>query len=79
MNSQILGLRVASAVFGLIGLGQLTRILLGVPITVGHIYIHRWMSAIAVVVLGTLCLWLWRLACQSAGAKPGAPTAPPAA
>ncbi len=64
MNSQILGLRVASVVFGVICLGQLFRILLNLQVLVaGHIVARRW-SAVAVVLTAALCVWLWTLTLQ---------------
>ncbi len=62
MKSQILGLRVASAIFGLVCLGQLLRIVLDLKVLIGSIWIHRWASGVAGLIAGGLCLWLWRLA-----------------
>jgi len=71
MNTPICGLRVASAIFGLICLGQLVRILTAIQIHIGSHYVHRWMSAVAMLVAGCLCVWLWRLASEAA--RPKAP------
>ncbi|MFA5263950.1 MAG: hypothetical protein WC378_08985 [Opitutaceae bacterium] len=63
MNSPILGLRVASVVFGVICLGQLFRIVMDLQVLVaGHLVGRRW-SAIVVIITGALCAWLWKLAC----------------
>jgi uncharacterized membrane protein len=70
MKSQILGLRVASVVFGLICLAQLLRIIARISIEAGGCYVPRWISAIVVLVAGALCVWLWSLA-----AKAGKPPA----
>ena len=79
MNSQILGLRVASAAFGLICFAHLLRIIIRVQIFVGHIYIYRWMSAVAAVVTGLLCVWLWTPASKAVRAKQGWSSTPPMA
>ena len=61
MNPQSTGLKVASAVFGLVGLLQLIRLLLGWEIIINHREIPLWFSGLAVVVLGGLSIWLFRL------------------
>ena len=61
MNPQSTGLKVASAVFGLVGLLQLTRALLGWEIIINHREIPVWFSWVAVVVTGWLSIWLCRL------------------
>ena len=61
MKSQIQGLRVASAVFGLMTLAQIARIVIRPEIRVAGHLIPLWPSVIAVVFLGGLSLWLWRL------------------
>jgi len=62
MNSQIFGLRAASVVFGLMSLAQLTRIILRPDVLVAGHHMPLWPSALAVVILGTLSIWMWRLA-----------------
>jgi len=79
MNSPTCGLRVASVVFGLLCLGQLLRIILRFQILVGHHYVHRWHSAVVVVVAGLLSVWLWMLASKTDQPKPDAASAKPAA
>ena len=79
MNSPTCGLRVASVVFGLMCLGQLIRIIALLQIHVGGFYVHRWISAVAVVVTGLLCVWLWMLASKADQPKPDAAPAKPAA
>ena len=75
MNSQTLGLRVASAVFGLVCLAHLLRIVIRLQVQVGPFYVHRWMSAVAMLVSGLLCLWLWMLSARDRkpDAGPGQP------
>jgi hypothetical protein len=72
MNSPTLGLRVAGTIFGLMCLAQLLRIITRLEIIVdGHIIARRF-SAIAVLVTGALCIWLWML--SSKADKPAATT-----
>lgn len=61
MNSQTLGLRVASIVFGLIALAQLARLLLRPEVRVAEHPLPLWPSALAVIFLGGLTVWLWNL------------------
>jgi len=79
MNSPTCGLRVASVVFGLICLGHLLRIIARLQVNLGGFYVHRWTSAVAVVVAGLLCVWLWMLASKADQPKPDAVPAKPAA
>jgi hypothetical protein len=61
MNSQVVGLRVASVIFGLVCLAQLGRLLARPEVMVaGHAF-PLWPSGVAVVVAGGLSLWMWRL------------------
>ena len=61
MNSQIFGLRIAGLIFGLMALGQLTRVLLNIEVLIAGHPIPLWPSAAAVLVLACLSFWLWRL------------------
>ena len=72
MNSPTCGLRVASVVFGLMCLAQLLRIITRLDIVVGGHYIGRKFSAIAVIVTGALCIWLWILSSKAESPKPDA-------
>ena len=61
MHSQVVGLRVASVVFGLICLAQLCRLLVRPDVMVaGHVF-PLWPSTVAFVVMAGLCLWMWKL------------------
>ena len=71
MNSPVCGLRIAGSVFGLMCLGQLTRLLTRLDIVVAGRHLPLWLSAVAVVVLAALCIWLWRI---SFAAKPAGST-----
>lgn len=66
MSSQITGLRVAGAVFGLMTVAQLARLVIRPEILVAGHAMPLWPSALAVVILGGLSLWMWRLASTSA-------------
>ena len=61
MNSQILGLRLASIVFGLISIAHLIRLIIRLEVLVCGYRIPLWPSALAFLVLGGLSLWLWKL------------------
>jgi hypothetical protein len=61
MNPQSTGLKVASALFGVIGLLQLIRLLAGWEVIINHREVPLAVSGVAVVVLGGLSLWLFRL------------------
>lgn len=51
MNSQIVGLRVASAIFGLMSLGQLLRLVIRPEVLVAGHQMPLWPSALALVIL----------------------------
>ena len=61
MNSQILGLRVASVIFGLMSIAQLVRLLIRPEVLVAGHLMPLWPSALAFVILGGLSFWMWRL------------------
>lgn len=65
MNAQILGLRVAGGIFGVMSLLQLTRLLFRWKIVIAGLHLPLWLSAIACVILAALSLWLWRLSSSS--------------
>jgi ABC-type lipoprotein release transport system permease subunit len=63
MNSQSLGLRVSGTIFGLLALAQLMRLLIQPEVLVNGYQIPLWPSVLALVVLGGMSLWMWKLAC----------------
>jgi hypothetical protein len=63
MNAQIIGLRVASGVFGLMSLAQLVRLVLRPDILVAGHTMPLWPSVVAFVILAGLSLWMWKLSC----------------
>jgi len=62
MNSQIKGLRVAGAVFGLMALGQLLRLIIQPAVLLAGHVVPLWPSVIAVLIFLSLSMWLLRLA-----------------
>jgi hypothetical protein len=61
MNSQVLGLRVASIIFGLMSLAQLLRLVIQPEVLVAGHQMPLWPSVLALVILGGLSIWLWKL------------------
>ena len=61
MNSRILAMRIASTVFALVCLAQLFRLVKQVEVIAGGHRIPLWPSAIALVITGSLSIWLWIL------------------
>jgi hypothetical protein len=62
MNSQTIGLRVASIVFGLMAIAQLVRLLIRPEVLVAGYSMPLWPSVVAFIILGGLSLWMWKLA-----------------
>jgi uncharacterized membrane protein YqjE len=62
MNSQVTGLRVAAAVFGLMSLAQLVRLAIRPEVLVAGYRMPLWPSVLACIILGGLSLWMWKLA-----------------
>ena len=67
MNRQIVGLRVAGTIFGIMCAGQLLRLIAGLEIVVAGYPMPLWPSAVGFVVAGGLSIWLWKLSCNSSG------------
>ena len=61
MKSQIMGLRVAGTLFGLMTLAQLARLVIRPEVMIAGHPFPLWPSACAVVVLGSLSAWMWKL------------------
>jgi uncharacterized membrane protein len=51
---------LAAALFWLIALAQLLRVLLRVEVRAGDVNIPLWVSIVAFVALAALGTWLWR-------------------
>lgn len=62
MNSQIIGLRVAGTVFGLMSLAQLIRLVIRPDVLVAGHMMPLWPSVLAFVIFGGLSFWMWKLA-----------------
>ncbi len=61
MNTSVMGLRVASVVFGLAGIAHLLRLLMELEVMIAGHRVPVWFSAPGFIVAGALCWWLWRL------------------
>lgn len=61
MNTSVMGLRVSSVIFGLVGLAHLVRLLMQLEVVIAGRHMPVWMSGAAVIVSAILCVWLWRL------------------
>jgi hypothetical protein len=61
LHSRIQGLRVASVIFGLMAIAQLGRIAMRPEVIVAGHSVPLWPSMVAVIVLGGLSMWLWKL------------------
>ncbi|HMC26404.1 MAG TPA: hypothetical protein VKM56_01280 [Verrucomicrobiae bacterium] len=70
MNSQIVGLRTASIIFGLMCLGQLCRLLTRAEVVVQGHPVPLWASGLGVVIAGSLSIWLWKLSKTPTAIKP---------
>jgi uncharacterized membrane protein len=61
MNSQKIGLRVASLLFALFALGHLLRLLNQAQVIVGAQTIPLWISAPLAVIAALVSFWMWKL------------------
>jgi hypothetical protein len=61
MTAQILGLRVASVVFGVMAIAQLARLVIRPEVLVAGHSMPLWPSVLAFIVLSGLSLWMWTL------------------
>ncbi len=62
MKPEILGLRVAGTVFGLMCLAQLGRLVIRPEVLVAGHFVPLWPSVLACLLLGALSVWMWSLA-----------------
>jgi hypothetical protein len=63
MNSQTTGLYVAALIFAVVALGHAVRLLTQAKVVVAAYSIPMGISWVALVVAGSLSIWMWRLAC----------------
>jgi hypothetical protein len=63
MSPQIVALRVAGTVFGLMCLAQLARLVIfsGADIVFAGHRLPLWPSALAGIVLAALSVWMWKV------------------
>jgi hypothetical protein len=61
MNSQMIGLRVAETLFGLMALAQLARLVIRPAILVAGHAMPLWPSVLAFPFLAGLSTWMWKL------------------
>jgi hypothetical protein len=75
MKSQIVGLRVASAIFGLVCAGHVLRVVTRVDVLVAGHALPLWANVVGAVISGALSFWMCRLsALRANGSVPaGAP------
>jgi hypothetical protein len=67
MNSQTVGLRVASVIFAIVCVAQLLRLVTRVEVLVAGHAVPLWPSAVAALVAAGLSFWMWKL--SSGGGK----------
>ena len=65
MRSQVIGLRVAALLFGLIAVAQVVRLLVRADVQVNGHHLPLWPSGLAAVILGGVCVWLLSLSAGS--------------
>ncbi len=61
MNAPVVGLRVAAAIFGVVALVQLARLVTRFEVTIGGHVVPYWPNAVALVIAAILSVWMWRL------------------
>ncbi len=61
MGAKSNGLRTASVIFALVCLAQLTRVVMHIEVIAGGNRIPMWPSIVALLVTGSLSVWLWKL------------------
>jgi hypothetical protein len=61
MNSQRMGLRIASLIFAIIAILHIVRLVRHTAVTFGSHVVPMGLSWVAIVVGLILCVWMWRL------------------
>ena len=61
MKSQTLGLRVAGAIFAVLCVGHLLRVVTRADLVIAGHPMPLWMSGVGFLIAGALSLWMWRL------------------
>ena len=67
MKSQIVGLRVASAIFGLVCAAHVLRVVMRVDVMVAGHEVPVWANVVGAVISGALSFWM----CRLSAARPG--------
>ena len=67
MNSQIVGLRVAGAIFGLVCVLHVLRIGLAIDVVFAGRHLPMWLSVAGAIFTGALSFWFWRLSSKDNG------------
>jgi hypothetical protein len=62
MKTQIIGLRISSAIFGLVCLAHIARVVARIEIVIGHYRLGFMPSWVCIIVTGWLCIWFSQLA-----------------
>ncbi|MBV9619369.1 MAG: hypothetical protein JO201_09150 [Verrucomicrobia bacterium] len=65
MNSQRTGLRVASAIFALVAIIHIVRLINHFAVQIGGQIIPLGASWVFVIVFAFLCIWMWRLSSRA--------------
>lgn len=65
LHSQILGLRVAGTIFGLVCIAHVLRVVTRADMVIAGYLLPLWVSGLAVIVTGGMSLWLWKLSCRA--------------
>lgn len=76
LNSPVFGLRAVSVFTGLGSLVHLARLFIGSEIVINGLRVPVWVSGVAMVVLGLVSFWFWRLSTHADPAAPASPTRP---
>ncbi len=74
LNSPVFGLRLVSVFTGLGSLVHLARLFIGSEIVINGHSVPVWVSGVALVVLGLVSFWFWKLSTRVAPAEPTPPT-----
>lgn len=61
MNAQIIGLRVAGTIFGIVSLAHVWRLVTHAEVLIAGYSIPNGVSVIAFLVAGGLSVWMWKL------------------
>ena len=65
MTSPTLALRLAGTIFGLMSVGQLIRLITQTDIAIAGYHLPLWPSALAALLAGSLCFWLWQVSFET--------------